>query len=270
MKNESNLEKNCTKGSACVAEYTCLRAEMQQRIESLSGHNMMAMTIVIAIWAFGGALISACYQNSVPDSLICGLLALQAVIFAMPLFFLAPLSVKNADNFRQITSISCYIRAFYELPKYFKKGNEDEIQFWEIANCNIQDNVYTKLEKLSSKFINKEYFVMGLLCAVLYVFMAFVIGWQLWHKNIAWFIAFLVGAGCFFICILICLFALYAASDTIVLVKKHRKMCMEKYLKMAIGYGFIDGSHYDRAMEICTVERIDDILSEEKIRQDRR
>lgn len=129
MKTESELENNCTKASARVAEYTCLRAEVQQRIESLSGHNMMAMTIVIAVWAFGGAIISACYQSNVPDSLICGLLALQAVIFAMPLFFLAPLSVKNADNFRQITSISCYIRAFYELPNYFKKGNEMKFSF---------------------------------------------------------------------------------------------------------------------------------------------
>ena len=270
MKNESNLEKNCTKGPARVAEYTCLRAEMQQRIESLSGHNMMAMTIVIAIWAFGGTIISACYQNSVPDSLICGLLALQAVIFAMPLFFLAPFSLKNADNYRQITSITCYIRAFYELPNYFKKGTDDEFQFWETANCNIQDNVYTKLEKLSSKFMNKEYFVMGLLCAILYAFMAFVIGWQLWHINVAWFIAFLVGAGCFFICILICLIVLHTASDTNMLVKKHREKCVEKYLKMAIGYGLIDESLYERAKKICIIENTDDILTIEKIRQDRR
>lgn len=270
MKNESNFENNYTKRPARVAEYTCLRTEMQQRIESLSGHNMMAMTIVIAIWAFGGAIISACYQNGVPDSLLCGLLALQAVIFAMPLFFLAPFSVKNADNFRQITSISCYIRAFYELPNYFKKGTENEIQFWETANCYIQDKVYTKWEKLSSKFMNKEYFVMGILCAILYVFMALVIGWQLWHKSVAWFIAFLVGAGSFFICILICLIVLYTASDTNTLVKKHRKMCMEKYLKTAIGFGLVDESLYDRAMEISTLENKDEILSAEKIRQDRR
>lgn len=111
---------------------------------------------------------------------------------------------------------------------------------------------------------------MGLLGAVLYVFMAFVIGWQLWHKSFAWFIAFLVGASCFFICILICLFVLYAASNTNALVKKHRNMCMKKFLKMAIGFGLIDENLYDRAMEICTLEKTDDIISAEKMRQDRR
>ncbi|MCR5694387.1 MAG: hypothetical protein K6G89_05380 [Clostridia bacterium] len=133
------------------AEYNTLRDEMNLRIGAIYNQSAAAISSILTALASAIALLVISFNvSTISDGLIIGFDIAEAVLLLMPLLFLLPLSIKSGENLQQITSISCYIRVFFEF-----NPNSKEVYSWETAN-NSLSSINVKRRKLPS-FINSEY-----------------------------------------------------------------------------------------------------------------
>lgn len=247
-----SLDNKDTNYTVNETEYQSLRDELRMRIEALGAHNLTALTIVIAIWALGASIVGSAFNENISETQRYGLLILQAVIFAAPMFFLAPFSLKNADHFRQITSISCYIRVFYELP--FSLRKDTRFFGWESLNQPVQKEPCGWIEKLIKHLFNREYLIMGGLSICLYGFMAFLILSQARQENANLFAISIGTVAVFSLLMIIGLIILFSSSNTNSLVNKHSQGCLNYYLEKAIEMKIIKEEEKQKAKRFLELD----------------
>lgn len=150
-------------------EYISLRSEMIERIRLLNSQSFSALATIISFWAAGFTFKFALIANDkyfleLNEKIVMQFLS--AVIFLLPIFIFIPLSVKSGENLMQITSLSAYIRVFYDYPVCCDKMNRN----WETSN-NLFSNANVNRKKRSRymKVFNGEYVILSITSFLIYL-----------------------------------------------------------------------------------------------------
>lgn len=163
-------------------EYTSIRSELISRIDNINAQASIAWTTIIASWVMGVSLYVIPHAYEINDvTVLYWLGAAQSVSMVLPIFFLLPMAVKSGENLRQIVSLSCYIRVFYES---FLRNRQMPVMYWETAN-NALSPVNTdkgNSSKIMKMFFNQEYLVMAIASMALYVVFAILNSAYLYDK----------------------------------------------------------------------------------------
>lgn len=152
-------------------EYNSLRNELIARIEAFNNQSTTAITTILTALASAIALLVLSFSNGISDRhIIMGFDIAQAIALLTPVLFLFPISLRSGENLVQITSLSCYIRVFYE-----KRPNSTHTIFaWEGANNAISSvNVKRKFISLE-RFINSEYTALSISAVLMHLAFALI------------------------------------------------------------------------------------------------
>lgn len=156
--------------SSYKEEYVSLRAEILERISIMNTQGQSAISVVIAFWAAGLALMGIRIgfnpDNTLQTYQLIGLCMGESISFCAALWILCPLSLKSAENINQLAALSAYIKVFHEwIPG---RHGVDMHPNWETIDAKT--NHMKTVQKMSGKCLyNSEYQILGILSMSLFV-----------------------------------------------------------------------------------------------------
>lgn len=164
-----------------INEFMALREEMNFRLSVIYTEEEELVKVVVAFWAasFFVYVFSASRTIAAEDVSFTYVLMLfiQALIVGIPPFFILPTAVKSGENLRQIETISCYFRVFYEYPsvKYrsLYEKNKRDIIHWEMSHNVIFPALEGGKNTRWIEKINLVYMILAIISFVIYGVNAF-------------------------------------------------------------------------------------------------
>lgn len=109
-----------------MTEYVRLNNELTSRMDKFFSQGYTLVSIIAVIWSLtlGGAVAWVSGLNNIKDFGGCYAVFASTVIlgivftllFGIPIFLVSPFAVKNHDHFRAVSSLSAYIKVFFEYP----------------------------------------------------------------------------------------------------------------------------------------------------------
>lgn len=143
-------------------EYNSLRAETIERISIMNNQASSAFGIILTTWASGFALLGIFLSNKseLSAAYFIVLLVGQISSFLASLLMLIPMAIKSGENLRQLTSLSIYIRVFYDFASNIR---HDTRYAWDTADKRVSAVTTAKgTRKFWAKRFNSEYTVLGI------------------------------------------------------------------------------------------------------------
>ncbi len=142
-------------------EYNSLRTELITRIGFSNNLSNTAITTIIATWTAGLTLLIFLFgQNTQLPNFFR---FVNSIVFLIPVTYFIPLAIKSGENLTQITSISAYIRVFFE---YLRENSNDEelTKFgWETTNSLVSNiNVHRGNKSKILLFCNEEFTILSI------------------------------------------------------------------------------------------------------------
>ena len=260
LKTEESIVKQGAK-----EEYAQLRTEMNSRIEITFSFSHSIIIVVLTLWTISTGLYANVFKEANNNGTFMSeqnwiFAGIQAGIFVITLLLLVPMAAKYGDNVKQITSLSSYIKIFYELPSIFCKRNE--MFAWEFESGKLSSmSVDRKRDSFFSKLFTADFFLLGILSSMLYTIFATIAIAQL-HKTsknkIFTCVAFALALILFIISVL----------STIIIYKSTRvksnsmtylKRCVNVYINIAVDLEIYDDFPFERYLKNTEITREDKI-----------
>lgn len=134
-------------------EYERLNNELLERMRGIFTHGFTLISMVGLLWTITATLMSNFHSQESTNGFDEAQLIFAGLIvflFGVPVVVLYPFSVKYRDNLRVISSLSAYIKVFYEFPMLLGKydhimidENNNKIPFksrmgWESTHCSAK------------------------------------------------------------------------------------------------------------------------------------
>lgn len=162
-----------------IEEYASIRSEMIERIQILNNQSISSISACIAAWVITATLFVTSFSDKAflvqsNHYLLCIMLSASAFL---PTLFLLPASIKSGENLAQITSISCYIRVFFE------HAETNKLFSWESANNSLSSiNIRRRHEKIQT-FYNSEYFVLSVISLLINAIVVISMFYRMYENN---------------------------------------------------------------------------------------
>lgn len=198
-------------------EYTSIRNEMIQRINTINSQASTAIVTILSAWAAALTLSLELIKNAEfsPNDLLL-IIIIRAVIFLVPIFYFIPLAAKSGENITQIVSISAYIRVFYDYTSF--KNNTKKMN-WETSN-NVMSAINVNRNNKESfllKFCHETYTILAV-CSLIFYMIFCVFSVAKLQTVFEGLIVYIFSS----IAIILCIFA------TVAIIIIHNASCTEK------------------------------------------
>lgn len=247
------------------SEYESLRSEIIARIQMVTSLDNSVLIATGSLWVAVGAISGNLLFDQVSDKII---LWIQLVLLIIAALLILIAAMKSWENVYQITSISAYIKVFYDYPSMHVSEADIEkgkMSMWETLqmqtntwNLHEMKGVQSRIYRAS---FNGSYFLLEIATILIigFVLKSYGIIDSHFFSN-AFFIPVLL-----IIPVVIVLYRLTYVNNF--LIKKQKKF-LRAYAKAAIEYGVIDTSTINAKEGQSPVDMIvDEILREMKIEE---